>query len=286
LHGTWTALLGLALHDPGADPLYDLLRDEPEATFPEDEHLPLFTRELLLMLHAGERPNADAAARALPGSADALARRRRACSRSTSPPCSTCTSSARNPPGPPFDDPGCKLYPVEVLAVRSVREWLSLPMPKVDHPLMFTATSCTMAPNGPWPKHDLLQRLERELRRAEPGRIASLCWLPSWSSPARQPSPHRAQGRAGHARRTARRGDAGRRLRRRGGEDLPRARPALAAVVVAQEPRRSANTTISPPSCAPACHACSRSAGRRNDASRSGSAPRPCAPASCRTACR
>jgi hypothetical protein len=44
LHGAWTALLGLALHDPGADPLYELLRDEPESTFAEGEHMPLFAR--------------------------------------------------------------------------------------------------------------------------------------------------------------------------------------------------------------------------------------------------
>ncbi len=55
LHGTWTALLGLALHDPGADPLYELLRDEPEASFQEGDALPLFTRALLV-LHAGEKP--------------------------------------------------------------------------------------------------------------------------------------------------------------------------------------------------------------------------------------
>jgi hypothetical protein len=63
----------------------------------------------------------------------------------------------------PFDDPPCRLYPVEVLAVRSVRDLLGLPMPKVDHALMFT-NLVTMPPTGPWPADELVARLERELR--------------------------------------------------------------------------------------------------------------------------
>ena len=63
-----------------------------------------------------------------------------------------------------FDDPPCRLYPLEVLAVRNVRDLLGLKTPKVDHALMFT-NLVTMQPVGPWRKDELVERLERELRR-------------------------------------------------------------------------------------------------------------------------
>lgn len=59
LHGAWTALLGLSLHDPGAEPLYELLRQLPDSGFAADDHLPLFVRELLV-LRAGQRPSQSA----------------------------------------------------------------------------------------------------------------------------------------------------------------------------------------------------------------------------------
>ncbi len=68
------------------------------------------------------------------------------------------------PAGAPFDDTACKLYPVEIVAIRNVREWLGLTTPKVDHPLMHTNLA-TMQPTTPWPQHELVQRLEQELRR-------------------------------------------------------------------------------------------------------------------------
>lgn len=162
LHGVWTALLGLALHDPGAEPLYDLIRDEPDGAFTDEEALPLFVRELLTV-RAGERPTVtprlgpyqdvlvhwngggQVFARALVDLLDVHL---------------DGTKGA----GAPFDDPACKLYPVEVLAVRAVRDWLGLPMPKVDHPLMH-GNLAYMQPTRPWPPHELVQALERELRR-------------------------------------------------------------------------------------------------------------------------
>ena len=162
LHGAWTALLGLALHDPGADPLYELLRDEPEASFPEGEPLPLFTRALLI-LHAGGKPTLTPRLGPYQEALMHWQGEGRVFAQHLATLLDLHLEGTR-PAGAPFDDPGCKLYPVEVLAVRSVREWLSLPMPKVDHPLMH-GNLVQMAPNGPWPKHELLQRLERELRR-------------------------------------------------------------------------------------------------------------------------
>jgi hypothetical protein len=162
LHGAWTALLGLALGDPGAERLYELLRDEPESSFADGEHLPLFVRELLA-LHAGQRPTLTP--RLGPyhetlmhwtGDARVLAQRLAGLL--------DLHLDAASGPGASFDDPPCKLYPVEVLAVRAVRDWLGLATPKVDHPLMFTNLG-TMQPTRPWPQHELVQRLEQELRR-------------------------------------------------------------------------------------------------------------------------
>src|SRR5690606_34581526 len=54
-HLAWTTLLGLALHDPRAEELYDVLRELPDGAFGEQDHLALFARDLLLLRH-GERP--------------------------------------------------------------------------------------------------------------------------------------------------------------------------------------------------------------------------------------
>jgi hypothetical protein len=161
LHGTWTSLLGLALGDPHAEDLYDQMRREPENAFADGEHLPLFTRELL-NLRAGERPtvtprlgpyhqllmhwNGDGRlfGQQLAGLLD--------------------VHLQGVGSGGAFDDAPCRLYPVEVLAVRRVRDELGLGTPKVDHPLMFTNLG-TMAPLGAWPRDEIVTRLERELQR-------------------------------------------------------------------------------------------------------------------------
>jgi hypothetical protein len=161
-HGTWTALLGIALQDPGAEPLYDLLRQEPEASFGDDDGLALFVRELLTV-RAGERPTVTPRlgpyqdAFALWDGDSRLYGQRLA-------ELLDLHLEQTAPAGAPFDDMPCKLYPVEILALRSVREWLGLAMPKVDHPLMHT-NLVTLAMPKAWPTHELVQRLEIELRR-------------------------------------------------------------------------------------------------------------------------
>ncbi len=161
LHGAWTTLLALALHDPGADRLYELLRGEPESAFADGEHLPLFVRDLLT-LHAGERPALTP--RLGPyhevlmlwhGEPRVLGQRLAVLL--------DLHLQQTHGAGASFDDPGVRLYPVEVLAVRTVRQQLGLPMPKVDHPLMFTNLA-TMAPVRPWPHDELLARLEQQAR--------------------------------------------------------------------------------------------------------------------------
>jgi hypothetical protein len=62
--------------------------------------------------------------------------------------------------GAEFDDPACRLYPLEVLALQNVRKWLELSTPKVDHPLMHGSLG-RLRPRSPWPPHELARRLER-----------------------------------------------------------------------------------------------------------------------------
>ncbi len=161
LHGAWTSLLAMALEDPGAEDLHELLRSQPDATFGEDDHLALFTRELL-NLRAGQRalitPRLgpyEPVLLAWTGEGRVLAQR-------LADVLDLHLDQARGA-GRPFEDPACQLYPVEVIAVQKVRAWLGLPCPKVDHPLMFTNLA-TMQPTGGWPANDLVARLERELR--------------------------------------------------------------------------------------------------------------------------
>ena len=161
LHGTLTALLGLALHDPGCEPLYELLRRQPDAAFEPTDHLALFTRELLA-LRAGERP---VITPRLGPYQDVLMHwdgEGRTLAQALADVLDLHLEQTRGA-GSTFADPPCQIYPVEVIAVRHVRHWLELKTPKVEHPMMFTNVA-TMQPTGPWPTHDLVQRLERELR--------------------------------------------------------------------------------------------------------------------------
>jgi hypothetical protein len=161
-HGAWTALLGLALHDPGAEPLYDLLRHEPESSFRDGEDLALFVRELLTA-RAGERPTVTPRlgpyqdAFALWNGDSRLYGQRLA-------ELLDLHLDGVAPAGAPFDDMACKLYPVEILALRAVREGLGLALPKVDHPLMHTNLVMMAMPKA-WPRHELVRQLETELRR-------------------------------------------------------------------------------------------------------------------------
>lgn len=162
LQGTLTSLLGLALHDPSAEDLHERLRTLPDSAFGADDHLPLFTRELLT-LRAGQRPTITAR---LGPYEEALAHwtsEPRVFAQRLADVMELHLQRARGAKAP-FDDPAAKLYPFEALAVRHVRDWLSRPTPKIEHPLLFTNLG-QMQPTGPWPEHELVSRLERELRR-------------------------------------------------------------------------------------------------------------------------
>ncbi len=161
MHGTLTALLGLALHDPGAEDLCDLLRRQPDSAFREGDELPLFARELLT-LHAGERPNLTPRLGPYHEVLMHWTGDERLFAQKLVDLLDLHLEQTRGA-GALFDDPPCQVYPVEVLAIRAVRDRIGLPTPKVDHPLMFT-NLVTMVPDAPWPGHELVQRLERELR--------------------------------------------------------------------------------------------------------------------------
>lgn len=162
LQGALTSLLALALHDPGAEDLHELLRTLPDAAFGDDDQLALFTRELL-QLRAGQRPNVTAR---LGVYEEVLAHWHsdaRVFSQRVVDMLEQHLQRRANGKAP-FDDPAARLYPFEALAIRHVRDWLSLPTPKFEHPLMFTNLG-QMRPTTPWPDDDLVRRLERNLRR-------------------------------------------------------------------------------------------------------------------------
>jgi hypothetical protein len=156
LHGAWTVLLGLALDDPDAEDLYDGFREQPEGTFAPDDHLPLFARELLVLRH-GKRPATSTRLGPYQPVVMSWHGDARVFAQKLAEILDLHVKEVRGP-GSCFDDPACRLYPVEVLAVRAVRRWLDLEMPKVDHPLMFTNLG-TMEPRTKWPRSDLVDRL-------------------------------------------------------------------------------------------------------------------------------
>jgi hypothetical protein len=162
LQGALTALLALALHDPDAGPLFEGLRSLPERAFGADDQLALFARELLA-LHAGERP---VVTTRLGPYQDVLAHwhsEPRVFAQRVADLLELHLQQARAGKAP-FDDPSVRLYPFTALAIRHVRDWLGLPMPRIEHALMFTNLG-TMQPTTPWPTLAAAERLEQELRR-------------------------------------------------------------------------------------------------------------------------
>jgi hypothetical protein len=162
LQGALTALMGLALDDPAAEDLHDLLRGLPDAAFGAGDELPVFVRELLT-LRAGERP---VVTPRLGPYADVLLHwdgDQRLLGQKLAAMLDLHVEGTRGA-GAPFDDPPSRLYPLDALAVLRVRDALGLPNPKVEHPLMFTNLG-QMRPDPGWPRHDVVDQLERELRR-------------------------------------------------------------------------------------------------------------------------
>lgn len=158
LHGAWTSLLGLALHDPGAEPLYEFMMSLPDIAFSEKDSVAFFTRELLV-LRAGRRPNMSS--RLGPFEEVMLHWKgdERLLGRAMSDLLDWHLKEARGA-GKNYEDPACRLYPVEIIAIQNVREWTELTMPRVDHPLMHSNLATTK-PSLSWPSHEFATALER-----------------------------------------------------------------------------------------------------------------------------
>jgi hypothetical protein len=157
--------LGIALDDPHGEELFAAFADLPDRAFGDGDEWPEFVRQLAT-LRAGRRPavtprlgayftvlslwssESGTFARALQSVLDHHLEQVR----------------TRGKRRGDFEDPWVALFPLEVLAVKRTRQSLGLPMPKVEHPLMFTHFA-TMPPAPAWPTEPLLQRLEREHRR-------------------------------------------------------------------------------------------------------------------------
>ncbi len=76
-----------------------------------------------------------------------------------------------------FEDMAYWLFPVELLAVLRLREWLGIPVVKLTHPL-FNATSLgRLCPTPKWPQHDVLDAVEKKFRSIYPN-TPSLSDLP------------------------------------------------------------------------------------------------------------
>lgn len=161
LHGSWTSLLALALEDPGAEDLHELLRTLPDSAFGENDHLALFVRELL-NLRSGQRPLITPRLGPYEPVLLGWTGEPRIFAQRLADVLDLHLDQARGA-GRPFEDPACQLYPVEAIAVHKVRELLGLPRPKVEHALMFTNLA-QMQPIGAWPQHEMVTRLERLLR--------------------------------------------------------------------------------------------------------------------------
>lgn len=161
LHGAWTSLLGLALHDPGAEPLYEFMMQLPDIAFSETDSVAFFVRELLA-LRAGRRPKMSSRLGPFEDVILHWTSNERLLSRAMADLLDWHMKEAHGA-GKNYDDPACLIYPVEVIAIHHVRIWLELPMPRVDHPLMHGSLA-QMTPRTAWPHHELAVILERQAR--------------------------------------------------------------------------------------------------------------------------
>ncbi len=157
-----TVLMGLALDDPGGEPLYEAVAGLPDRAFGDHDQLALFARDLIA-LRSGRRGS----------HSNQLGPYREILLQWTGDHHVFALRMAElldvhlqqvSGKGAAFEDPPCRLYPLEAIAVRSVRSWLDLKTPKIEHALMFT-NLVTMKPKGAWPGDPIVQRLERALRR-------------------------------------------------------------------------------------------------------------------------
>lgn len=158
VHGAWTALFGLALRDPAAEPLFTLFLQLPDASFGDRDHLPLFVRELLT-LRAGHRPMSSARLGPFQDVLQHWTGDLGLFARDLAAVCEWHLGAVRGA-GAVLDDPACWLYPLVIFAIRDVRQWLDLPTPKVEHPLLHTNLG-QMTPRTPWPDDELVRQLER-----------------------------------------------------------------------------------------------------------------------------
>lgn len=160
-HATWTSLLALALEDPDAEELHDLLRELPDGAFREHDHLPRFARDLLALRH-GDRTNPGSHLGPYEGVLQHWNSEPRLLGQQLAEVLDLHIAGAQRR-GSDFDDPAMQLFPAEALAVLRVRDWLELPPVKVDHPLMHT-NLVTMAKSARWPEHTITSALARALR--------------------------------------------------------------------------------------------------------------------------
>lgn len=158
LHGAWTVLLGLGLRDPDAEPLFELWLDLPDVMFGEQDTLPLFARELIA-LQRGRRVRVSSRLGPFQNVLQRFDGDPQQLARDLAELLDWHLAEARGGSSA-LDDPACRVYPFEVMAVRDVREWRELPMPRVEHPLMFTNLA-QMEPRTPWPRDELVRRLMR-----------------------------------------------------------------------------------------------------------------------------
>lgn len=158
-----TVALGIALDDPDGEALFAAFAELPERAFAAGAAWPAFVRELV-RLRAGARPTVTPRLgdyrdilllwhgdglpllRALQAALDRQLERSRG-------------------KGAEFADPWVAVLPLVAMVVQAVRAELSLPTPKIEHPLMFTHLLTMPPPPGRWPPVPLAEAAMQLLQR-------------------------------------------------------------------------------------------------------------------------